>query len=300
MTTAPQHPGRLTTAVERSLCGMAWATQAGAAGTYLVIAAQPSAWRSMLARDQVSTICMGLIALCMAGLWAVCLWAEQGAFYNRFIRRSSRRAGLFGHLSVLLIAVLVASSSRHRIGLWAVIGILCFSAVVSWAVWMESRLLPDEDQAVIDAILSREAEQRAAAHDASEREKRRVRLAAIVEGLGYALTDADTQTDKPAEAPAVRWPIPSGKHAPLVYFIRNGNRMKIGTTVELKRRIRTLALRPENVTLLVDGDQRRERAFHKQFAEHRIGNTEWFAYEGTLADHVHAELTRIAKKGREQ
>lgn len=162
---------------------------------------------------------------------------------------------------------------------------------------MQARLLPDEDQAIIDALISREAAQRAAIHDASEREKRRARLTEIVESLGYVLPDAPAHASTLADAPAVRWTIPVGKHTPLVYFIRNGNRMKIGTTTDLKRRIRTLALRPENVTLLVEGDQRRERAYHKQFADLRIGRTEWFAYEGPLTDYVHDQLTQ---KGQQQ
>nr|WP_275409797.1 GIY-YIG nuclease family protein [Streptomyces bauhiniae] len=165
---------------------------------------------------------------------------------------------------------------------------------------MQARLLPDEDQAVVDAILHREAAQRAAVFDASDRERRRARLAVIVESLGYTLNDAGAPTTSPAEPPAIRWTIPAGKHAPLVYFIRNGNRMKIGTTTELKRRIRTLALRPENVALLVAGDQRRERDYHKQFAEHRIGTTEWFAYEGTLADYVHDQTARLSQKEQQQ
>jgi hypothetical protein len=96
----------------------------------------------------------------------------------------------------------------------------------------------------------------------------------------------------------VKWTVPKDKHAPFVYFIRNGNRMKIGTTTDLKRRIRTLALREENIALLVNGDHRREREYHKQFAALRVGNTEWFAHEGALADYVQAQVSRISQKGQ--
>jgi hypothetical protein len=294
--TATTRPlGRLTTAVERMVCAIAWATQVAAAATYLVIGGRPSVWRSLFDKDPVSVLLTWMVVVCLLALWAVSLRQEQLHFYDRSAQRVHRKAALFGHLGVLFIAAVAAAASPHRIGLWVILGMLCFASVVTWASWMQARFLPDEDQAVIDALFAREAAQRAAVHDASEREQRRERLTAVVSGLGFELTDAAAPSAL-AETPAVKWPIPKGKHAPLVYFIRNGNRLKIGTTVELKRRIRTLALRAENVALLVDGDQRREREYHQQFAEHRIGNTEWFAYEGALVDYVRAEASRISQE----
>ncbi len=297
---APQPLGRLTTTLDHIARGIAWATQAAAAITYLAIAGRPSTWQPMLDRNPVPVTCMSLFAISMTMIWMASLWLEQARFYDRVDQRSLRRLGLLSHLSVLFIAALAASGSPARIGWWLILGLLCFAAVATWASWMQARYLPEEDQAVIDAIIAREAAQRAAAHDASEREKRRERLTAIVESLGYTLTDTPPPASKPADAPPIRWTIPAGKHAPLVYFIRNGNRMKIGTTTELKRRIRTLALRPENVALLVDGDHHREREHHKQFAEHRIGTTEWFAYEGSLANYVNEQANRISQKRQGQ
>jgi hypothetical protein len=296
VTATPQPLGRLTTVLEHIICGITWTTQAGAATVYLIVSLRPDAWRPMLDKDPFGVICMWLFAVCMAWLWALSLWEEQRRFYDRLIQRSRRKLGLVSQFSVLFIAAVAASESPDRIAVWVLLGMLCFAAVATWASWMQTRLLPDEDQAVIDAIITREAAARAAVHDASEREKRRVRLAAIVESLGYTLTDTPAPADKPADAPAVRWTIPAGKHAPLVYFIRNGNRMKIGTTTELKRRIRTLALRPENVAFLVDGGQRRKHEYHKQFADLRVGNTEWFAYEGALTDYVNDETARLSRK----
>jgi hypothetical protein len=287
---------RLTTAVERMVCAIAWATQVTAAATYLVIGGQPSVWRPLFDKDPVSVVLTWMVVACLLALWAVSLRQEQRHFYDRTAQRIHRKAALLGHLGVLFIAAVAAAASPHRIGLWVILGMLCFASVVTWASWMQARFLPDEDQAVIDALFAREAAQRAAVHDASEREQRRERLTAVVRGLGFELTDASVPTSALATTSTVKWPIPKGKHAPLVYFIRNGNRLKIGTTVELKRRIRTLALRAENVALLVDGDQRREREYHQQFAEHRIGNTEWFAYEGSLADYVRAEAGRISQE----
>lgn len=299
-TAAPRPMGRISAVAERILCSITWTAQAAAAATYLAAVGRPSMWRPILRNDLVSVACMCVFITGMVAIWLATMWGEQVRFYNRVEQSGLRRIGLTCHLGVLLIAVLAVAASPDRAGWWAVLGFVSFSAAVTWVTWMEVKFLPDEDQAVIDAIIHREAAQRAAVYDASEREKRRVRLTAIVEDLGYTLTDAPAPASEPTDTPAIKWSIPAGKHAPLVYFIRNGNRMKIGTTTELKRRIRTLALRAENVALLIDGDQRRERAFHKQFAEHRIGNTEWFAYEGTLADYVHGQTDRVSREEQGQ
>lgn len=294
--TAPTPPfARLTTVLERFACALAWTTQAGAALTYLAVTVWPGVWQPMLDKNPVGIVCLWAIAACMTFIWAVSLWEEQHRYYDRFVQRSSRKLGLISHASVLLVAALAALGSPARLGLWVVLGVLCFAAVATWGSWMETRFLSDDDQAVIDEIITRETAERVAVHEAGERARRRERLTGIAATLGYALT-APERSD--GSAAAVKWAIPAGKHTPLVYFISNGNRMKIGTTTDLKRRIRTLALRPENVTLLVDGDQRRERGYHKQFADLRIGNTEWFAYEGALATHVQAQLAHHVQKGQ--
>lgn len=295
MTTETHPLGRLISATEYTLRVLAWATQAAAATIYTIIGSNPEAWRPVFDKDPVGTLCTWTFAVGMLAFWALSLWEEQQRFYDRTIQRSRRWLGLISHLSVLLIAAAAASVSNDRLGLWIGLGIVSFSALTTWTAWMQTRFLPAEDQAVIDTIIAREVAQRAALHDASERERRRIRLTSLVENLGYTLTDTQTPATETTNQPALRWTIPSGKHTPLVYFISNGNRMKIGTTTELKRRIRTLALRPENVALLVDGDHRREREYHQQFAEHRIGKTEWFAYEGTLAAYVHDQADRITK-----
>ncbi len=297
MTTAPQ-PGRLDAVLEHVIRGIAWTIQVAAVVTYLIVTARSPVWLPLLGKYPASILCVLLFAACMAGLWMVSLWAEQGRFYDRTTQRSHRRAGLLGHFSVLFIAGVSVLESPERAGWWIILGLLWFSAVTTWSVWAQTKFLPDEDQAVIDAILSGEAAQRTAVFDASQREQRHARLTAVVESLGYTLTDGPAKPSKPADPPAAKWTVPAGKHAPYVYFIRNGNRMKIGTTTDLKRRIRTLALRAENIALLFEGDQRREREFHKQFAEHRIGNTEWFAYEGDLADFVHERTVLINEGGK--
>ncbi|MFF0127336.1 GIY-YIG nuclease family protein [Streptomyces mirabilis] len=77
--------------------------------------------------------------------------------------------------------------------------------------------------------------------------------------------------------------VPTGRHTPVVYFLRNGDRVKIGTSTNLRGRVSTLSLRPQNLVLVVEGDQATERAFHDRFMQQRVGFTEWFYLAGDLA-----------------
>jgi hypothetical protein len=285
-TTAAQPFSRLTVIAEHLLRVLAWGMQAVAAVAYLAVTARPSAWRVMYGEDPMSVVMILLFAATMTFIWGASLWEETTRFYDRGSQRLHRKAGLVGHLSVALVAALAASQQSQRVGLWIVLAVVAFTATTTWTTWMQTQLLPEDDQAVVDTIIARETADRLAAHNAVERERRRQRLTGIVESLGYTIAEPATPASEPTAPPPVKWTIPKGKHAPLVYFIRNGNRMKIGTTTDLKRRIRTLALREDNVALLVNGDHRREREYHKQFAALRVGNTEWFAHEGALADYV--------------
>lgn len=295
MTTIPRPTGKAARIVERILLGFTWAMQAASLTVYTVITVQSPIWAEMWSAEPFNTVCLSAFGVGMAALWLLSLREEQKNFYDRRAHRAHRKLSTFAHVSVLLIATLAASAYPNRIGFWIILGLFAFYANVIWAAWMRSRFLPAEDQAVIDAIHDRQAQQAAAAFDASEKERRRERLSAIVASLGYQLTDTAVQPAPQDEHPADHWQIPARKHAPLVYFIRNGNRLKIGTSTDLKRRIRTLALRAENVALLMDGGQPLERQLHKEFADLRIGNTEWFAYEAPLTDYI-ADQNRLARK----
>ncbi|WP_063739300.1 GIY-YIG nuclease family protein [Streptomyces iakyrus] len=81
-------------------------------------------------------------------------------------------------------------------------------------------------------------------------------------------------------------------HAPVVYFLRNGTRVKIGTTQNLRRRIDVLALRPDDLVRVEHGGQQHEQALHARFTAHRVSNTEWFELRGELADYVARRSTR--------
>jgi hypothetical protein len=295
---------RTTKAVDHTLRLFVWGSQVSTAAIYLTIATQPDAWRSLYATDTVGAICGGMALLALVVLWPTCLYAEQRRFYDRVSRRFHHKIGLLAHAGVLVFALGVLTDRHQWFALWAVPALCTLPAVIVWHAWMRALALPPEDQAAVDAIIKKEAQEAAARFDAVRKEQRRERLHAIVTGLGHHLVDIEVDgegrqaggAERPTNA-ATPWPIPPRKHQPLVYLLRNGNRIKIGTTTELKRRIRTLALRPENVVLLLDGGQQLERELHRRFARLRIGDTEWFAYDGPLIDFVHTENARAARKG---
>jgi len=59
-------------------------------------------------------------------------------------------------------------------------------------------------------------------------------------------------------------------HAPVVYFVRVGDNVKIGTTTNLKGRMQSLYLSLEDVVLVVPGGKDVEAAYHERFTECRI------------------------------
>jgi hypothetical protein len=62
----------------------------------------------------------------------------------------------------------------------------------------------------------------------------------------------------------------------VVYFLGHGSRIKIGYSTNLAQRVSALALRRENVLLVLAGDRHLERALHRSFAAFRVQSTEWF------------------------
>ncbi|KUJ65413.1 GIY-YIG nuclease family protein [Streptosporangium amethystogenes] len=77
-----------------------------------------------------------------------------------------------------------------------------------------------------------------------------------------------------------------GAHAPVVYFLRNGTRVKIGTSQNLRRRVTSLSLRRDDVIRVEHGTQHYERSLHRRFADLRAGDTEWFELRGALAEYL--------------
>jgi hypothetical protein len=65
-------------------------------------------------------------------------------------------------------------------------------------------------------------------------------------------------------------------HDPVVYFIRNGSRIKIGWTTNLKGRLQTLSLPQDSVELTIPGGPSEEDWLHQKFHGARVGRSEWF------------------------
>lgn len=76
------------------------------------------------------------------------------------------------------------------------------------------------------------------------------------------------------------------RHHSVVYFVQNGNRVKIGTTKLLKARIEKLTLRMSDVVRVEYGTRQYERQLHARFADLRVGDTEWFELTGALAEYL--------------
>lgn len=77
-----------------------------------------------------------------------------------------------------------------------------------------------------------------------------------------------------------------GSHPPVVYFLVNGDRVKIGTSTNVVARVSALSLRRSNAALLLQGGNDLERALHDHFESDRIGKTEWFVFSSRIKDYI--------------
>jgi len=94
-----------------------------------------------------------------------------------------------------------------------------------------------------------------------------------------------------------------GVHGPVVYFIENGQRIKIGYSTNLRSRYQALSLQEKDVQLLLQGGPTLERAFHASFAKARIDATEWFEPVPALTEYItrkQAELSELMARSRSQ
>jgi hypothetical protein len=87
---------------------------------------------------------------------------------------------------------------------------------------------------------------------------------------------------KDAELDAVRR-AENTRHDPIVYYMRLGNRVKIGTTTNLP--LRREAIQSEEVMVIEDGGYKLEASRHRQFADLRTSG-EWFRWEEPLISHI--------------
>jgi hypothetical protein len=83
-----------------------------------------------------------------------------------------------------------------------------------------------------------------------------------------------------------------------VYFIRNGDRIKIGYSVDPGSRALSLSLREANVMAVIGGTRKLERALHKRFSHLRVGDTEWFHESPDLLAYVDEYGERFTKHHR--
>ena len=75
----------------------------------------------------------------------------------------------------------------------------------------------------------------------------------------------------------------------VVYYIRRGALVKIGTTVHLRSRM--AALLPEEILAIEPGDQKLEAERHQAFRALRVpGQREWFYAGRELQDHIRETL----------
>lgn len=77
----------------------------------------------------------------------------------------------------------------------------------------------------------------------------------------------------------------------VVYYLRFGDRVKIGTTGNPKQRF--AAIRHEDLLALEPGDRKMEQRRHVEFAADRLGSSEWFALSADIRAHVDALTASI-------
>jgi hypothetical protein len=85
-------------------------------------------------------------------------------------------------------------------------------------------------------------------------------------------------------------------HDPVVYFVANGGRVKIGFSTNLVSRLTTLTLRADSVLLTLAGGPELERALHARFAALRQGNSEWFDMAPDLVRYIARRPNPVAMK----
>lgn len=71
-------------------------------------------------------------------------------------------------------------------------------------------------------------------------------------------------------------------HPWVVYFVRNGNRVKIGYTKSIRSRVAQFGLTWHQIALLLDGGAQLEGSVHTHFTGQRVEGTEWFRLEPPL------------------
>jgi hypothetical protein len=272
-------------------------------------------WGTVAIGSMLAMLAPAWAAYLVAGVfdagWAACLIAEW------VLRYDSTRANLPARAGIAMLVVSMAAIITHGAlsGSWGwivgIVGALVSAAAKGvWAIGMHTiriRLEP-KYEAYLNAQRQQAGTEMALALGERDRllsQERNVRVRLALEARRGDEPEIIQQPAPPATTPApVAQPRPTepagpageeiddidelltGPHAPVVYFLRNGTRVKIGTTRNLRSRIARLALRPDNVMRVEHGAQDYEQSLHARFNDHRVGNTEWFELRGELADYL--------------
>jgi len=272
------------------------------------------AWSTASIGALLSTVVTPVIAYAAAGIfdstWIVAMALE---WLCRYDQARARRPRIAGNIALLIAMGAVGThgwvSGNPAIGL--VGGSISLMAKSVWYVVMRDKHRPldprtrawlDHAEGEVAAALALASRQRELA-----RSKAQAALMAQVQPSATPILPAPS--DRPARKPQRPQPpsLPTGPtgskvedvrallgrpHGPLVYFLSNGTRVKIGTSQNLKRRIDTLCLRPDDLLFALHGDQRLERTLHQRFTAQRVADTEWFEVTGELAEYIGEQTGR--------
>jgi hypothetical protein len=296
--------------------------------TVLVVAGAV-VWSTVAIGSLLSTVAPPWTAYLVAGVfdlaWITALTLEWLSRYDDARADAPRRAGW------LSLAVSMALIALHGYQQGHLIAGLCGSlvAAVSKSMWHlvmkhssteldpDTRGWLDKERSKITAQLARADAQRGLLRTTSRTDRLRL---ALESGQG-----SDSRVSDPEQSPWSIYrarilpdgsPVPTGllpdgtpvpvpregPHPPVVYFLRDGHRMKIGATVNIPQRTSYMRYSPDDVMLTLAGGHAYERAVHDRFAAYRIPvlhtpsnpdfygtnvpSTEWFEFTGELRDFV--------------
>lgn len=241
-------------------------------------------------------LCISFVTLVL--LWLFCLYVERRHQYERKEAKWHRRRGYLIQVMVLGVYTVSQIQGKYPAAPLVLVALIGLTYRV-WRSWMNARALTPERQKEIDELLEerdRRFKERIAAERAEASELRFQAVRARYELPGTPTVATPTE----AAGPTIDWQIPKGRHTDVVYFLRNGDRAKIGTTTDLRARVRRLSLRMDDLVLVIAGGLPVERSMHQKFRELRVGNTEWFQYRDSLLQYVTEQRSEILAEGGDQ
>lgn len=216
--------------------------------------------------------------------WMTMLGLEWRRRHFRDRRLRMRRFALWAQ-GVIVLCCGSEMAHAHDWSWFILVVATNLAAIGVWHLWIKSNRLHPVDQAKLDRLVKEYEEQRV-----PEVIDRHRSLQFEAAAARYRLPDPPTPVNRGVlPLQSIEWSLPTRRHEPKVYFIVHGNRIKIGTTVDIRKRVRALSLRAGNVALLLPGGADVERSYHDKFAALRINDTEWFTAEPELINFIAAQ-----------